>query len=447
MENFYNCKLLNDLDIFSQQLNKTFLNINNRISEMIFKDTGTHSRTKKITFNDAVTYLFNYCFNGNTKSKVVADLNFNNDISVHNSNYQKKEAKIPLLFYENTFKNIQTLFYDNYSTENKDKIVSVDGTYNNTNILNDGSLETSLNMGYYDYSNKIPVNIKFKGAESKNKEISSFVKDIEDKNVSTDNVIFVFDRAYFSYDFINYLDKKNYNYVIRVKNCCLYLDKDKNKDKIDKMTKKINNENTRFIKYENKYTLVIKGKNNKTLNVEKTTTCNLITNLKINDYDDDKIKNIYKNRWSVEVFFKILKSNFKFSNLTNHTDNTKTQYEKQNYIILIQYYIIRIIENIHNKNIDELNKHKFKAKNKNKYVVKHNSSLMIDGLKKIIPDIINAKIDKNILFKYSNNFISKINIQTDVYKERKCKNPSFKWYIKSYAEHYKINKLLASYIK
>lgn len=105
-----------------------------------------------------------------------------------------------------------------------------------------------------------------------------------------------------------------------------------------------------------------------------------------------------------------VKSNFKFSNLTNHTDNTKTQYEKQNYIILIQYYIIRIIENIHNKNIDELNKHKFKAKNKNKYVVKHNSSLMIDGLKKIIPDIINAKNDKNILFKYSNNFISKINI-------------------------------------
>ncbi len=48
MENFYNCKLLNDLDIISQQLNKTFLNINNRVSKMIFKDTGTHSKTKKL---------------------------------------------------------------------------------------------------------------------------------------------------------------------------------------------------------------------------------------------------------------------------------------------------------------------------------------------------------------------------------------------------------------
>ena len=48
-------------------------------------------------------------------------------------------------------------------------------------------------MGYYDYSNKIPVNIKFKGAENKNREISSFIKDIENKDISTDNVIFVFD--------------------------------------------------------------------------------------------------------------------------------------------------------------------------------------------------------------------------------------------------------------
>ncbi len=67
---------------------------------------------------------------------------------------------------------------------------------------------------------------------------------------------------------------------------------------------------------------------------------------------------------------------------------------------------------------------------------------MIEGLKKISHDIINGKINKNTLFKYSSNFISKINIQIDVYKERKCKNPGFKWYIKSYAEYYKNNKII-----
>ncbi len=438
-EKNYNDKLSNDFNIFSTEINKIFLNINKNISGMIFKITGKHSRINKLSFNDAVCYLYDYCFLGNTKTKVVANLNYNNNLNVYDSNYQKKEAKIPLLFYKNIFNNIQILFYDKYSNENKNKIVAVDGTYNNTNILNDGSLETSLNMGYYDYSNKIPLNIKFKGAENKNKEINSFIDDIKNKDVSTNNIIFVFDRAYFSYDLINYLDKNNYNYVIRVKNCCLYLDKDKNKDKINKMIKKINNENVRFINHENKYIVEITGKKNNKLKIEKSTTCNLITNLNINDYNDSMVKEIYKNRWSVEVFFKILKSNFKFSNLINHTNNTKTQYEKQNYIILTQYYIIRIIENIVNKNINELNKHKFNVKNK--YVIKHSNSLMINGLKKIIHDVINSKIDKNILLKYSKHFIKKINIQIDVYKERKCKNPSFKWYIKSYAEYYKNNKL------
>ena len=75
----------------------------------------------------------------------------------------------------------------------------------------------------------------------------------------------------------------------------------------------------------------------------------MITNFNINDYDDIMIKNIYKNKWSIEVFFKILKLNFKFTNMNYHNINSKTQYEKQYFIILIQYCIIRIIENIYLK--------------------------------------------------------------------------------------------------
>ena len=59
------------------------------------------------------------------------------------------------------------------------------------------------------------------------------------------------------------------------------------------MIKKINNENVRFVNYENKYTLTIKGKNNKITKVEKTTTCNLITNLNIDNYISMIKLNIY----------------------------------------------------------------------------------------------------------------------------------------------------------
>ena len=51
-------------------------------------------------------------------------------------------------------------------------------------------------------------------------------------------------------------------------------------------------------------------------------------------------------------------------------------------------------------------------------------------------------MNKDILFKYSTNYIVKINVQIDIYNERKCKNPSFKWYIKSYAEYYKNNTII-----
>ena len=120
--------------------------VNKVISDMIFKTTKKYSRNNKLTFNDTILYLFNYCSINKTKLNVVSNLNYNNDINVHPSNYQKKEAKIPLLFYENLFNNIQSLFYEKYSINdlNKNRIVCVDGTYNNTNLLNNGSLETSL---------------------------------------------------------------------------------------------------------------------------------------------------------------------------------------------------------------------------------------------------------------------------------------------------------------
>jgi hypothetical protein len=448
-DEYFKNKLTDSLHIFSKQLNHIFNDVNKVISDMIFKTTKKYSRNNKLTFNDAILYLFNYCSINKTKLNVVSNLNYNNDINVHPSNYQKKEAKIPLLFYENLFNNIQSLFYEKYSINdlNKNRIVCVDGTYNNTNLLNDSSLETSLNMGYYDFTNKIPVNIKLKGMEGKNREIKSFIDDIKNKDVSTNNVIFVFDRAYDSYDLFNYMDDNNYKYVCRIKKSCLYLDKEKNKDKISKKKNKIKNENVRFILSEHKYELSIKNKKNKKITFDKISKCYLITNLNSNEYDDEKVKKIYLNRWSVESFFKLLKSNYRFSNLTNHTyTNTKTQYHKQNYIILIQYYIIRIIDIIYTSNINDLNNHKFNKKNKNKYTVKHNNKNMILGLELILKEIIDGNVNSNSLYKYSTYYIKKINIQIEIYKPRICKNPSYKWYLKSYAEYYKYNVVIEAII-
>ena len=50
------------------------------------------------------------------------------------------------------------------------KLISVDRTYTNTNEFNKKTLETSLNMGYFDPINKVPVYLNFKGEKIKIKK-------------------------------------------------------------------------------------------------------------------------------------------------------------------------------------------------------------------------------------------------------------------------------------
>lgn len=445
IDNIYDEKLMDEFVKLSKELNTLFNKCESEIKNTVH---NIKTRNRKLTFIDALCYYFNYSFIGTTKRDVVSNYNFDNNINVHMSNYQKKEAIIPLSFYENIFIKIKILF-NKYINKNDSefKIIGVDGTY--SNIKGDKQLETSLNMGYYNITDRIPIDIEFKGIENKNKEIKSFINHVENNKYDVKNLIFVFDRAYFSYDFINNLDEKNINYVIRSKNNSIYL-KDNNKkendneDDIEKkdIRKKIKNKNIRFITYKDKITLIKKDKNNKDVKLEQDVICNLVTNLNIEKYNDEAIKKIYLSRWNIEVFFKLLKSNFKFANLREHNKNTLVQHKKKYMIIMIEIYITRLIEIVYEKTAKKINDNKFKKNNKHKYVVKYNNSLMIEGLKKIIDKIIKSKIDNTILFNYCNNYVIKINIQTGVNKERISKTPFTKWYVKSYSDYYKYVKII-----
>ncbi len=75
------------------------------------------------------------------------------------------------------------MLHNKYVEKIERKIIAVDGTYNNTKSKNKSEIETSLNMGYYDVSNKIPVELSFKGPEYKNKEIKSLIKQINLKHL------------------------------------------------------------------------------------------------------------------------------------------------------------------------------------------------------------------------------------------------------------------------
>lgn len=57
-----------------------------------------------------------------------------------------------------------------------------------------------------------------------------------------------------------------------------------------------------------------KNKTNDKLKLVINSAVKLITN--IDNNDDDLLFNLYNSRWDIEVFFKILKSNFKFNKNT-----------------------------------------------------------------------------------------------------------------------------------
>ena len=164
-------------------------------------------------------------------------------------------------------------------------------------------------MGFYDVSNCIPIDVVLKNHNDKNKEINGLIDYISKCDIDLEKVIFVMDRAYFSYDLFNLLNERNIKFVIRIKNNSEYLNKN------TKKKNKRNLNNIRFVSYSAQIEETKKDKNNNDVKIIRTLQCHLATNLE-NNYDDENIKNIYVSRWDIEVFFKLIKKNFKFANLT-----------------------------------------------------------------------------------------------------------------------------------
>ena len=124
----------------------------------------------------------------------------------------------------------------------------------------------------------------------------------------------------------------------------------------------------------------------------------------------------------------------------------------------------------YNKNLEKkLKKQKIKKNLKNKYNIKHNNTLMITGLKKIINPIIKSNFNENDLKNYCACFIVNANTIKDISNPRISKTPfkakiksnlnlilflcffhkiifyeKTKWYVMSYSDFYKYKKIIES---
>ena len=145
---------------------------------------------------------------------------------------------------------------------------------------------------------------------------------------NTKNVL-ILDRAYFSYIFLKFLIDNNILFIVRIRgkgdslNNETPLKKNKNCETIEFIRK-----NIRLVKCDSTIKKIIPTYKNKknTGNYELTITndCIVITNLMdITIHSNKDIIELYRKRWDIEVFFKLLKNNCKMrhldeKNIVNH---------------------------------------------------------------------------------------------------------------------------------
>ena len=323
-----------------------------------------------------------------------------------NTTLYEKEQNIPLSFYTGLLKNIYEVHNKLFNNNKKFKVIAVDGTYNNTNIHNVKQfLETSLNMGFYNITDDIPFDLPFCSLKNKNNEVKQLIEYIDENKKYFENIILVADRGYCSYDLINLLDKYKIKYVVRFRNNC------KNFNKIEKKNYRMI---TKVIKYtdqiDNVYTdnYLIDNKKFQNVGFEYTDEYKILTNLD-DSYTYDDILELYHKRWNVEIFFKIIKNNYKFEDLriTNNNGND-ILYKKHNIKILIVYLINSIISKAHStiNNVKEEGTFKtriFKNKKfKNNNMQNKKKTLKCKNKKEEIVINVSLKDNPNILINIKN---------------------------------------------
>ena len=157
----------------TKELNNIFLNLETNIINDVEKSLNIKTRNRNINFIDSLLYKFNYSKLKETKESIVNSYNFDNKTTISQTAFEKRERQIPLSSYNKLYNDVTTLYKNLMNIDTKKPIiVASDGTFNNINSLNKkDNLETSLNMGFYDITNDLPLELNIQGNKNKNNEL------------------------------------------------------------------------------------------------------------------------------------------------------------------------------------------------------------------------------------------------------------------------------------
>lgn len=426
-------------DIFQTIFNYDNINKNNTV-KMRNKSNG-------ISLLSAAYYKFAYCCPYTTQESVTSSINYSNILSFSRQAFIKKEQHIPVQFYKDCFDKLVCLYNSSIELPKTPRLIAVDGCNNNL------SGKVLLNLGLFDISNNVPLDISFLGSEFRNGEVKAFKAYILNNLKYLKNIkpIFVCDRLYFTYNLLDFLDTNKFRYIIRVKCDGSNLDPNKPLKKNIanyNLINKLRNKNTRVISDDNSYTQIVcvnKKKEKKLVaKISVKSSCKIVTNIPIdNVFTNEAIFNFYRSRWDIEEFFKLVKHNFKFQYLPEKKAN---QTKKMYLCELILVYISKLIELYYWKKEKQKPSTSLNKKNgtKKECTIRINCTNLMKGLfNDLLYDIIlNNNISADKLDKFKKSYIKILKNEKGRNFPRTSKKPHSKWHLKSYSSNSQLKKII-----
>jgi len=431
-------------------INKIVKYFNNIIpmSKTFIKDNNikTNIRNSKISLNDTIYYKSKYVFSDKTDTfqSITANINYDKfELNKKSKKFTrtgiyKNEARLPVEFYKNIFQKTKDFFYNKFNVNVNSTFIAIDGVYCNTNFFHNGNIETSMSLGFFDINNSSPIDLHFTGVGKKNNECLILEKYINENLNSFKNKIIICDRAYFCYRFFNFLHNKNIKFIIRMRHKEISKNPPKYSSHYDDFINVTTNKNIRIIKRTDNIKKLAVENNDTVKQIISNSTIKIITNLDIKNYCDDDIINLYKNRWSIEEFYKQLKHNFKFQTMKEHSDKS---YSKNIYLQLTFIMLKNILIEAYKSENKTILKKKIINKNKDEHSdikVKFNENSILKGIKDVLlRDIFYEKINSNKILNFMTSYFELYSNKINRTFERKSKIPFTKWYVKKYHDVFK----------
>lgn len=390
-------------------------------------------KSEGIRLKDCILYRLLYSQIGTTKEGVVSRINHLNNTSFTRQAFDCKENNIPLAFYALLFDEI-SLILNNQIENIGISLTAVDGVCNN-----DRKRKVQTNIGFFDISKNIPIDINFYDSRDRNNEVRKLMKYVANNLDTFKSTIFVCDRIYFEYSLIDFFLDNNLRFIIRIKGpgknidpMCPLKKRTSKYAIIDRIRSKLRVVNCKR-SYIKKVLTSKRKMKREVKNIAVRSDCMLVTNLiDKRTYSNKTLLDFYKKRWDIEIFFKLLKSNFKFQHLDEISD---INYQKLYYCELIMIFILKAVEKYYWKDMIPINCITKRSGVKAECVESINKSHAIKGIfQHLVDKIIYGSITKNDL----DNFCRKDVIKTKSEKGRSFPRTSItpftKWNIKGYSD-------------